>query len=143
MLVSIYITLVILAFVLFTIAMVLGRNMNRLGTAEAVGTTKKGLLIFFLLLSMVLFIIVSLGSMNIETEYCGHCCIDYVNQSEQQQQWPEPPLFEEQQQVYNTTYAMQMHCITTQHKSEALTGIFGFMVIFCILFFFYYALAKE
>gem|GEM_PF-6679141 len=115
----------VLAFILFGLAMLLGHKMNKLGTDDAIGTTKKGVLVFFLLMSMVLFIIVSLSSMYIERPHCENQVINETITGNV------------------TTYSNQINCTYQIYKSEALTGVFGFMVIFCILFFFYYALAKE
>jgi len=125
MLLSIYITLTILAFVLFGLALLLGHNMNRLGTGEAIGTTKKGQLITYLLLSMILFIIISLSSMYIEMPHCENQILNQTISGN------------------TTTFTNNIDCISNIYTSEALTGIYGFMVILCILFFFYYALAKE
>lgn len=129
MLINLYIVLVISAFVFFGVSLTLGSKIGKVDE-EGATTTKKGVVIMLLLTAMVLFIITSLASFNVETEYCGHCCYNETNYTPGQEPLP-------------ASIDMIIECQRTQHIYTSLAGVFAFMAMLSIIFFFYYALLKE
>ena len=141
MLLNLYILLIIAALSFFGIAHYIGSVIN-----TDIKGMKKGASGIFLLVSMVLFIILALQSFNIETEYCGHCCIDYpyINDTNTTQE-PDLPVasWSFNQTQGNTTYAMQINCITTRYSSQALAMLFSILALISATFMFYYFIKPE
>ena len=143
MLLEIYLTIVIFAFLCLAGGLILGLRMNHLDPTGK-PTSKKGAVVLLILIAAILFAITSLTSFNIETEYCGHCCNNFPYLNETQQ---EPDFLHGDWDFNttegNTTYVMNINCERTQHIYTSLAITFLALLIISIILTLYYAFMRE
>lgn len=127
MLLQIYITITIIAFIFFILGVFLGsffKNQNKIDPEQ---TPKKGISTTFLFTSMVLFIFLALNSLNIEQEYCENQQTTTISTTD---------TSTVNITTTNTTITNTINCLKQQYVDDAIAYFYWFMSFISLFFVF-------
>lgn len=135
MLIDIYITITVLAWIFFGLALYCGSLLTKVQDLEANRPqTKKGLAIVFMLTSMLLFIFLAYTSFDVQTEQCTDNIKEVQTVTD---------FFTNQTKATETYTYYPTTCYQEQHIYDFLGGLYSFFVIISLIFLIYYSVVSE